>query len=167
MNADRVGFRQLFSARDQSLAKIISIAAEVSGLIEKLDPFVQGYSAVVCSGCPEVCCINRHLRYDLSDRIYMHALGCTIPNHPPEEADTEPCRFLGKEGCGLDRSLRPYRCTWFFCATLLDHIQEHTPTSLYREFITLLRSISEKRQEMIEEYHGACKEKADARDGEQ
>jgi hypothetical protein len=47
--------------------------------------------------------------------------------------------------------LRPYRCTWYFCTPLLDHIQKKSVRK-YRRLLDLLQRITQKRLEMLNEF---------------
>jgi len=130
-------------------------AAEAMELIEAISPDIERHTAVICIHCTGVCCINRHARYDLSDRIFLAALGLAVPEYASRTEETAPCRFLGNCGCTLRRSRRPYRCTWFFCAPLLDHIVEQYPPSAYRQFMRTLKAITETRTRMICDFEEA------------
>lgn len=82
----------------------------------------------------------------------MTALGKDIPEDDPGIANTDACRFLGSGGCTLRRSERPYRCTWFFCSALMDQIMQQTSAAEYREFIKMLRNITNNRTTMINDF---------------
>jgi len=125
-------------------------AVEAKDLIETISLDIERHTATVCMDCTSVCCINRHSRYDRSDIIFLSALGVDVPEYDSGTEETAPCRFLGNRGCILKRSLRPYRCTWFFCTPLLDHIVVSSDPSAYRRFMKTLQTITEKRTIMID-----------------
>jgi hypothetical protein len=151
MNAPGNKLRALFEEHRDRLSSVRTAAGEAADLIETISPYVESHTAAVCPGCASICCINRHSSYDRSDRIFMAALGRDIPEDSSGLGDTDPCRFLGAKGCSLERSWRPYRCTWFFCAPLLDHISEQSRLSEYRTFLRLLQEITGKRTTMMNE----------------
>jgi hypothetical protein len=66
-----------------------------------------------------------------------------------KKRDTEPCRYLPSKGCSLPRWQRPYRCTWYFCQTLLEEMPGESAGE-YRKFITALRRLQSCRQRLID-----------------
>ncbi|NJD56698.1 MAG: hypothetical protein FIA94_09880 [Nitrospirae bacterium] len=144
--------QDLFGAHPAAFSGIRQSALAARELIEAISRDIEHHTATVCMECTSVCCISRHSRYDKSDVIFLTALGLDVPVYDPESEETSPCRFIGSRGCILKRSLRPYRCTWFFCAPLLDHIMKTTDPSAYRRFMRTLETITEKRTGMIDEF---------------
>ncbi len=142
----------VFRHYNDRLVKVRNLAIQIAENIDNLGAFLQKHTAVVCPECDSVCCINRHSYHAFDDIVYIHAIGEKIPLHNSAFDDSVPCQFLGKRGCTIARSLRPYRCNWYFCSPLLDHITTHNSNRHYRSFIKLLQEITGKRQEMMEEY---------------
>lgn len=130
----------------------VRLAAEgLASAIEAMSPLIERYTAVVCPSCVSVCCINRHSYHDVFDLVLLYALGYEAPPSQQDIDDSVPCRFLGEKGCIFPRSLRPYRCTWYFCDCLLERLDEAPPRE-YRAFMNTLAGLTEKREEMIREY---------------
>ena len=144
--------KDIFRAHPAAFSGVRRSALAARELIETLSRGIEHHTAKVCMECTSVCCINRHSRHDGSDVIFLTALGLDVPEYDPGTKETSPCRFLGSRGCILKRSLRPYRCTWFFCALLLDHIIRTTDPPAYRRFMRSLQEITEKRTSMIDEF---------------
>jgi hypothetical protein len=147
----------VFRHHNDRLIKVRNLAVLLAEEIENLGAFLERHTIVVCPECTSVCCINRHSYHALDDIVYIYAIGEKIPLHNSALEDSEPCHFLGKEGCTIERSLRPYRCNWYFCSPLLAHISAHNSNRHYRLFIRLLQEITEKRQKMIEKYASVVK----------
>ena len=147
----------VFRHHNDRFIKVRNLAALIAEDIEKLGAFLHRHTAVVCPECSSVCCINRHSYHAFDDIVYIHAIGEKIPLQKPALDDSGPCQFLGKQGCTIARSLRPYRCNWYFCTPLLHHIVEHNSSRHYRFFINLLEQITGKRQRMMEEYAAVVK----------
>ena len=141
----------MFKTREWEFMRTREIAKEVSALIESVSPFIQSNTDAICPGCREVCCINRHSYHDHQDIVYLCALGEKMPSHRKDVDDSDPCQFLGEKGCIVKRSLRPYRCTWFFCTPLLENIR-NGPSLHYRRFIGSLQLITQKRTDMLDEF---------------
>lgn len=148
----RKGIAAVFRNHRNCLEGLRDIAFGISTEIDTLSTFLQPHTAAVCPECTSVCCINRHSRHTFDDMVYLAARGAHIPPSTAERDDSAPCHFLGDGGCRISRDVRPYRCTWYFCSPLLEHIAEHHPSRQYRSFINLLERITRKRQRMMEEY---------------
>ena len=131
------------------------IALEVAALISGLSPFIERHTAEVCPSCRDVCCADRHSRYDRSDLIYFASLDLHMPTAPDHPDGLSRCRFMAECGCSLERFMRPYRCTWFFCAPLLDHIERQAGVREYRKFLSDLARITEKRTNLIETFEAS------------
>jgi hypothetical protein len=142
----------LFRHHKDRLKKVIDSASGIFADMRTLGDFIEGHTSLVCPSCSNVCCINRHSYHSFEDMIFIYAIGEEIPRHSSALADETPCQFLGEEGCIIPRTLRPYRCNWYFCSPLLGHITEHSSSRRYRFFIGLLQNITEGRQKMINEY---------------
>lgn len=146
-----------FRYHNDRLIKVRNLAVLIAEDIENLGAFLQQHTSVVCPECGSVCCINRHSYHALDDIVYIYAIGGEIPFQNSALDDSDPCQFLGKLGCTTARSLRPYRCNWYFCSPLLAHITAHNSNRHYRLFIRLLQEITEKRQKLMEEYASVVK----------
>jgi hypothetical protein len=111
---------------------------------EDLSPFIEKHTMRVCPVCERVCCIDRHGSHEAEDIMFLEALGEGVPPVPRKKDDTQPCRHLGPSGCAIPRWQRPYRCTWYFCARLLDEMPHRDPRE-YREFVRALGRLKELR----------------------
>jgi hypothetical protein len=126
------------------------IAQELKEIFDAVNPFIQQHTSLVCPSCEKVCCINRHGNHDDNDKIFISALGREISAGNSEGNDTDPCRFLNPEGCSMDRWMRPFRCTWFFCDPLLESMEKDKGRA-YREFVDTFKRLVDIRQKLIEE----------------
>lgn len=155
--------RSLFSDHGYALAEVSRSARQAEILIEAISPLIEAYTAAACPECTSVCCIDRHSRFDRSDIIFMTALGKDIPEENSGIAETDACRFLCSRGCTLERSQRPYRCTWFFCSALLDQIMQRTSATDYRKFMELLLNITTNRTTMMSDFETICTQLSSSR----
>lgn len=142
---------QVFSRHAARLGPVSDHARNFASLIQEADPFIQKNTGEVCPECEHVCCINKHSYHTCFDVLYLLALGETVPSHMTGIADSEPCQFLSPGGCRLGRFLRPYRCTWYFCTPLLEHIH-NTPARRYRAFISCLERMSLEREVLVDAF---------------
>ncbi len=115
---------------------------------DRIDPFIQSYTALVCPSCGTVCCAQIHGLPEFADVIGFHALGHSVPAYDLTRELNGPCQFMGIRGCVLPRTQRPYRCTWYFCDPLLVQI-EIGPTSHYRHFIEMVQALAQARGELM------------------
>ena len=121
-------------------------AQRLRQLLMESSPLIEEYTAVVCPGCVDVCCKQKHGTHGERDLAYLHALGAPAP---PLEAGRDPdgpCQFMGPAGCTLPRWKRAFKCTWFFCEPLLAALDEGEPRKA--------RQLSAALQKMVDRYNG-------------
>ena len=145
----------VFTRHGSALVRARELASEVSSLIDALSPFILRHTGEVCPGCRNVCCIDRHSRYAYDDIVYLSALGTQMVPRKKGVAEGAPCQFLGETGCVISHSLRPYRCTWYFCTPLLERIGQG-PVREYKKFIGLLQQITRKREDLLDAFAGTA-----------
>lgn len=147
---------RIFRSHGSELIRSRKLATEISSLIDTLGLFIKRRTETVCPRCLDVCCINRHSRYAYDDIVYLSALDEQMILRKKDISDTALCQFLGEKGCVIKHSLRPYRCTWYFCSTLLEQI-ELEPVQEYKRFIELLQQITRKREYLLGAFAGVAK----------
>ena len=124
------------------------LALELKEAFNVLSPFIEKHTAIVCPDCQDICCKDRHGRYDSSDLFFLGALGLDVP---PDDQDRDPdgsCRHITDKGCFLERWMRPFRCTHFFCAVLLKSL-ENENAKLYRTFVDYLQYLVHTREKLL------------------
>lgn len=153
----------VFSNERHVLSPVAEYARDLREGLQALSPFIEENTASVCPVCRNVCCINVHGYYDRHDLIYVYALGLKPPDYGKGLCDTDPCQFLSGNGCCLERSVRPFRCNWYFCLALTQHM-ENGPARPCRKFTDRLREVVYLRRRMLDEFSRrmnilACQEK--------
>ncbi len=98
---------------------------------------MEEYTRRVCPGCADICCRQKHGLFTLTDAAYLAALGKDVPPHDPGRPPDGPCQFLGPEGCAKPRWQRAWKCTWYFCDSLLRALDDG-PQKRARELQSLL-----------------------------
>lgn len=146
---------ELFRDHGDILSPVRKKADAVRNKIEAVDGFIGETASLVCPSCVDACCKDAYAFPHLSDLIYMYALGLTPPLYTRDAEGGDPCQFLGPSGCVLARSLRPFRCTWFFCDPFLE-VMERLPAKRYRTFVESFHKIIELRREMTDEFFNAA-----------
>jgi len=124
------------------------IASQLKEAFKTISPFIEKHTAIVCPECETVCCADKHGRYDSNDLLFHEALGADIMEFPPGREEHDACRFIGDTGCCLERWMRPYRCTFFFCNTLLKSLETDN-AKLYGAFIDYFQYLVSLRKELI------------------
>ncbi len=94
-------------------------ALQIRRLLDELSPLIEEYTAAICPGCTDVCCRQRHSRFDERDLAYFACLDVAPPQRDPARGPDAPCERMGPAGCRDPRWRRPFRCTWYFCEPLL------------------------------------------------
>ena len=156
----REHIEQVMNVHRGELTHVVCYAHKIKEGIDRISDFIQLNTSAVCPSCEKVCCINRHGYHDHQDLIYLFALGLERPAYGEGIQDTAPCQFLSRLGCRKERSARPFRCNWYFCDTLLAHM-EQGPAKPYREFISRFQGIIETRRKMMDEFSAITRFLAD------
>jgi hypothetical protein len=126
-----------------------ALAEELREVFDTVSPFIEKHTAIVCPDCENVCCMDKHGRYDEHDIIFLKALDVDIPADAVEREETDGCRYMTENGCSLERWMRPYRCTFFFCDALLKSLEGDNP-KLYRAFREYFDHMVSTRQKLLD-----------------
>ncbi len=125
------------------------LGEELKAVFLVISPFIEKHVSVVCPDCTNLCCKDKHGRYDKNDIIFLTALGVYVPQVNAGREETGPCRYMIDTGCSLTRWMRPYRCTFFFCDQLLKSM-ENDNSKLYRAFRMYLEQLVFTRQKLLD-----------------
>lgn len=125
-----------------------TLAEELRDAYNMISPFIEKHTSIVCPDCEDLCCMDRHGRYDANDLLFLAALGVDTPLDASSREETDGCRYMMDRGCSLDRWMRPYRCTYFFCNGLLKSMEEHD-SKLYRAFLMFFEHMVSIRAEFL------------------
>ena len=119
------------------------------------------YTKELCPVCPNPCC-RKPTRVREFDVLLAEACGCSLPSANEsvsqfvqagidtltgdyqDETYTEPCDYLGDNGCLFPRDLRPFECTRWMCSYLKETIR---PGEM-RELRALLHKLGALRREI-------------------
>ena len=121
------------------------LAKELRDAFGVLSPFIEKHTSIVCPDCTDLCCKDRHGRYDENDILFLSSLGSYMPQDHQGREEDGPCRYMVETGCTLERWMRPYRCTFFFCSPLLNSLEADSALSrCFRIYLEQLVSIRKK-----------------------
>jgi hypothetical protein len=123
-------------------------ALELKDAFHLVSPFIEKHTTLVCPECEQICCADKHGRYDKHDLLFLNALGIAVPDLETERKETDACRYISRRGCTLERWLRPFRCTFFFCDALLKSLEQDN-AKLYRAFTDYFSHLTMLRQKLL------------------
>ncbi|UCH79961.1 MAG: hypothetical protein JSW20_09425 [Nitrospiraceae bacterium] len=125
------------------------LALEIKHAFNMVSPFIEKHSARVCPECNNLCCKDKHGRYDKDDVTFLEALGENMLPEFPDRDESGPCRYMAEKGCSIERYVRPFRCTHFFCDPLLKSL-ENDNAKLYRAFVEYFQHLISIRQRLLD-----------------
>ncbi|GBE41158.1 MAG TPA: hypothetical protein ENH18_03130 [Nitrospirae bacterium] len=80
----------------------------------------------------------------------MGALGIDTASDSCGREEAGRCRYMTEKGSDLDRWMRPYRCTFFFCDALLKSL-ENDNAKLYRTFMEYFKHMVSIRKKLLDQ----------------
>lgn len=142
---------QLFQKYAPALGRVRESARQARENLEQHFPLFDRFAAQLCPDCVAACCLHARVAYDFTDLVFMHALSLTPPPHQLRRHDREHCRYLGDKGCALPRILRPFICTWYYCAPMLELFRQEPPRD-QRRYSAMMSEAQRCRRMMEEEF---------------
>lgn len=91
------------------------VACEIHELYGDISRDLERVSQKICPDCRDVCCRHATVWYDIKDLLYIYCYSGELPEKQIYRRDDGSCCCLTESGCTLDRSLRPFICTWYIC----------------------------------------------------
>ena len=85
---------------------------------------------------------------DFKDLLFAHLNGLEIP---PAQLMTNRkmiCRYLGNQGCTLERISRPWICTWYLCPTQLGALRADAALGTKAFYLETSTATRRERKEM-------------------
>jgi len=141
----------LFVRYDSAWERVRQLARQTRDNLDPLFAYFDEFTARVCPDCRAVCCREARVAFDFKDLLFIHALDLTPPPHQLRRHHREPCRYLGPEGCRLPRILRPFICTWFYCAPMLELFRQQ-PARVQRDLSFRMALVQRNRVLLEDEF---------------
>jgi len=141
----------LFERHGPALDDVRNLARQIEAGLQPLFELFDRMAAVCCPGCRTVCCFVARVEFDFKDLLLFHALDLTPPPHQLRRLNDEHCRYLGPDGCALPRLMRPFICTWYYCAPMLKLFREEPPRA-QRFYTQRMTAMQEARRRMEAEF---------------
>ncbi len=126
------------------------IAREIKDTFDLVSPFIEKHTSLICPDCKKVCCADKHGRYDSDDLSFLKTLEVDVSQQKSGCNETGQCRYITDTGCSLQRWMRPFRCTSFFCNPLLKSL-ENDNAKLYDAFNEYYQHLLVLRQRFTDE----------------
>ena len=99
------------------LKPLVSIAQEIKSCLNSVFLILNELCAISCPWCPEPCCLKASVWFDFKDLLFLHFNKLSVPPSQPKPDLKTVCKYLGPSGCKLQRTSRPWICTWYLCPT--------------------------------------------------
>lgn len=129
---------------------IQTLAGDISDLFFEIFPVLSGLCAQTCLFCPDPCCMNAKIWFDLKDILFLQLNRITIPASQPLGGPDEICRYLGSKGCKLERIERPFICTRYLCPPQMSLLRQDPRTE--QQFSGIIQLIKTRREEIEREF---------------
>ena len=100
----------------------IALRKEMISIFPQMDHLC----GISCPSCPEICCCRACVWLDYRDLLFLHLVGIQIPEAQLLSHRGEQCRYIGPEGCSLDRIQRPFVCTYYLCPAQTQYLRERS-----------------------------------------
>ncbi len=114
----------VFDSSSPSVYNLCQLGHGLKKRFYNIEPLLDKFTMPVCAKCPTGCCVNSHGFPDFEDLIFFKSIGLSWLKYDMSKPEHGLCQFLGPIGCSLPRFNRSYRCTWYFCNSLLDTFEK-------------------------------------------
>ena len=102
-------------------------AEAIAHNLDRLADLFDQLAPVTCEICRDPCCRHAKVWLDYKDLLFLHLNRETLPPHQLRRRLHDPCRYLGRQGCGLPRRSRPWICTWYICPLQRQALEREIP----------------------------------------
>ncbi len=128
-----------------------SLARSVRKNLALIFPILDQMNALTCPWCPDPCCITAKVWFDFKDLVFLHLSGIDIPTAQLIRNLKDSCRYLGLNGCTLNRTSRPWVCTWYLCPTQTAILRKNAYQA-GNQISTAFKKIKDNRRTMEEKF---------------
>jgi len=90
-------------------------AVQLRAKIASTFPLMDWLCRETCPDCVDNCCQRAWVWIDFKDLLYLHLADVPVPAQQMLRRQGDHCRYHVSDGCRLDRSQRPFVCTWYLC----------------------------------------------------
>jgi len=123
--------KRIHSLYRDKLGPVIEMAGKIRQNYEHLSVPIEELCSHTCVTCGDICCIRATIWFDLKDLLYLYFGLNVFPDaqivkRNQGDQKTGCCHF-SKKGCTLERTERPFVCTWYFCPEQGDYLNRYYP----------------------------------------
>ena len=102
----------------------------INGLLQLINPLLDQLCRQTCTFCPDPCCMEAKIWYDIKDLLFLHLCLQPCPPGQPLALNRRFCSYLGTRGCSLPRRMRPWICTYYLCPAQKGRLRRFAPARL-------------------------------------
>ncbi len=122
-------------------------AAGIARRLASVDLLFEDFCRNTCSSCTDSCCTRATVWYDFCDLLFLYLSGKSLPAQQLVRRKGQSCPQLSVNGCCVERTRRPFICTWYICPEQTK-MSQSLGESRYHELSTLLQEIKIERKAM-------------------
>jgi hypothetical protein len=172
----RLSFLQVEKAAPEQCRRLKKTARSIQEQYERLADVTDLICAQTCVTCMDICCIRAHLWFDFIDLLYLYFDGHEFPesqmykitidktsktkihhlknNNQKSRLKKEPamCCYLTPSGCRLERTIRPFVCTWYVCPTQKKYLQLHGRSGIKKRIDQGLEKLKHHRAALEQQF---------------
>ena len=145
------------SPQRAELTSIRTLARQIVQAYAELETVLEEVCLTSCPTCLDVCCSRATVWYDLKDLLLVYLNTGTLPDRQIYKLPDHSCCNLTPSGCRLQRSGRPFICTWYICPDQKDVIDRFPDSEAKCALFRTIDRLKTARKVLEEEYVNASR----------
>lgn len=121
------------------------ISCGIQENLQKIAEVIGPACQVCCTSCRTICCTHAKPYFDFRDLLYLHLAGFTTPKTQPISEYAGTCAYLSATGCTLNRTIRPWICTWYICSEMRSFFEN---TDALQQLMVRLDAVKKDRKKL-------------------
>ncbi len=110
-----LSIRGTLAAMGRKAVILDKCSQQIARAYAELDMVLDDVCPLSCPTCADVCCSRATVWYDLKDLLFIYLNTGTFPDRQISRTVDHSCCNLTLSGCRLQRSARPFICSWYIC----------------------------------------------------
>jgi hypothetical protein len=140
------------SPQGAELTSIRTLAQQIVQAYAELETVLEEVCLTSCPTCLDVCCSRATVWYDLKDLLLVYLNTGTLPDRQIYKLPDHSCCNLTPSGCRLQRSGRPFICTWYICPDQKNVIDRFPDSEAKCALFRTIDRLKTARKVLEEEY---------------
>ncbi|MCP3872687.1 MAG: hypothetical protein GY699_05955 [Desulfobacteraceae bacterium] len=137
------------------LNNIRELAINIRQKYKQISDAIEMVCSHTCVDCMDICCKRATIWFDLKDVLYIYFGTKTFPEFQiykkEKEKSEKSCCHFSPKGCALERTKRPFVCTWYFCSDQKKYLASHH-RKINSDFDLIFMEIKNFRNQIEEEF---------------